>query len=185
MKEACLILFVLLLASSSVYAICNEGQIDINTASAEELDLLPGIGPVKAVNIINTRPFSSVDDLIKVSGIGNTTLTKIKEQDLACVEDSEKKEVIVEEIIEETEEVIENVTEILDKPAEETAIPEETKAEKSPLEAIKLTPKSIKSEDDKEKISKKDYLKYGFVFFCILIGILFIIKGNRYKNEFN
>ena len=56
--------------------------LNINTATAEELTSLPGIGPAKAQAIIDHRnmngPFSSVDDLVKVSGIGNAVLDKIR-----------------------------------------------------------------------------------------------------------
>ena len=71
----------------NISAICNESQININTASMEELDALSGIGPVKAQAIIDTRPFNSVDDLINVNGIGEVTLNNIKLQGLACVSD--------------------------------------------------------------------------------------------------
>ena len=71
----------------NISAICNESQININTASLEELDALSGIGPVKAQAIIDTRPFNSVDDLINVNGIGEVTLNNIKLQGLACVSD--------------------------------------------------------------------------------------------------
>jgi hypothetical protein len=49
-----------------------------------------------------------------------------------------------------------------------------------------LNPQVIKTEEDKKGISK-NYALYGFVAFCILIGILFIIKNiknRKYKNEF-
>lgn len=61
-----------------------EGQININTASVEELDLLPGIGPVKAAAIVAWReengPFLCPEDLIRVSGIGEKTLEKLLDQ---------------------------------------------------------------------------------------------------------
>jgi len=77
------ILTILLLGIVS--AECLENQIDINSASLEELDKLIGIGGTIANNIINSRPFNSVDDLIYVNRIGVITLEKIKEQGLACV----------------------------------------------------------------------------------------------------
>ena len=61
--------------------------ININTATAEELDTLPGIGPARAADIITTRRqlggFSSVQDLAMVMGIGPTTLDRITTE--ACV----------------------------------------------------------------------------------------------------
>jgi competence ComEA-like helix-hairpin-helix protein len=60
--------------------------ININTASPAQLDQLAGIGPVMAQRIIEARPFSSVDDLDKVKGIGPATLKKIKTQGFACID---------------------------------------------------------------------------------------------------
>ena len=58
-----------------------EGQININTASEEELDLLPGIGPVKAAAIVAWRTehgdFRYPEELILVHGIGEGTLAKL------------------------------------------------------------------------------------------------------------
>jgi competence protein ComEA len=58
------------------------GPININRASAGELDALPGIGPVIASRIIEYRktngPFASVDDLQKVSGIGVAKFAQFK-----------------------------------------------------------------------------------------------------------
>ncbi|KFZ43763.1 competence protein ComEA [Anoxybacillus flavithermus] len=60
------------------------GKVNINTATAEQLQTLQGIGPAKASAIIAYReehgPFQKVEDLLNVSGIGPKSLEKIKEQ---------------------------------------------------------------------------------------------------------
>lgn len=68
--------------------------VDINTASLKQLEMLTEIGPKKAQAIVDARPFSSVDDLIRVKGIGEKTLQKIKEQGLACVSCAQETEEI-------------------------------------------------------------------------------------------
>ncbi len=52
-------------------------RISINTASARELEQLPRIGPKMAERIIAERPFNSVNDLLKVKGIGEKTLEQL------------------------------------------------------------------------------------------------------------
>ena len=53
-------------------------RVNVNTASLAELQQLKGIGPVKAKRIVESRPFRTVDDLIRVKGIGPKTLENIR-----------------------------------------------------------------------------------------------------------
>ena len=56
--------------------------VNINTATAEELVALPGVGPVKAQAIVDHRkahgPFKTVDDLRNVKGIGAKRMEKLR-----------------------------------------------------------------------------------------------------------
>lgn len=60
------------------------GKININTAAAEELISLSGIGEGRAADIIAYRKengdFSCIEDMMKVSGIGEKTFEEIKER---------------------------------------------------------------------------------------------------------
>ena len=57
------------------------GVVNINTATAKQLQTLPGIGAVRAQNIVTDRetngPFLVPEDLLRVSGIGEETLSEI------------------------------------------------------------------------------------------------------------
>jgi len=58
--------------------------LDINQATAAELEKLPGIGPALARRIVEWReihgPFRSVEDLLQVPGIGPKTLEGIRDK---------------------------------------------------------------------------------------------------------
>ncbi|MBL7142220.1 MAG: lamin tail domain-containing protein [Candidatus Pacebacteria bacterium] len=60
--------------------------VDINAAPKEELQKITGIGSVLAQRIIEARPFYSLADLLRVSGIGEKTLQNIINQDCAYVD---------------------------------------------------------------------------------------------------
>ncbi len=52
--------------------------VNINTATREELDALPGIGEVKSQAIIDARPFKTKEDIMKVKGIKEGEFSRIK-----------------------------------------------------------------------------------------------------------
>ena len=72
------------------------GPVDINTADLDQLQTLSGIGPVLAQRIIDYReangPFSSVEELLEVKGIGEATLEKVRDQVVAAAETEEPEE---------------------------------------------------------------------------------------------
>lgn len=65
----------------------SDGRVDINRASASELESLPGVGPVLAERIVAYReangPFHEVEDLLDVPGIGESKLASMRDRILA------------------------------------------------------------------------------------------------------
>ncbi|WP_418968752.1 ComEA family DNA-binding protein [Alloscardovia omnicolens] len=61
----------------------NDSRINVNTANLEQLQEIPGVGPVNAQKILDYRSrhgsFTQVDDLMEVSGIGAKTLEKMRD----------------------------------------------------------------------------------------------------------
>lgn len=78
-------LFLLASVSFSVQSAdpADAEKIDINAASLEDLVKIIHIGEVRARELISLRPFSSLDDLTRISGISGARVEDIKEQGLA------------------------------------------------------------------------------------------------------
>lgn len=171
-----LLIFLIFIIPFSLAA-CSEDKVDINSAGLSDLDKLTGIGPVYAQKIIDSRPFSSLDDLINVKGIGPSTLEKIKSQGLACIsseETDEEKQIAVREQ--------EDALEIQKFEDPNLNLASESK-ESSTESIINLNSEEVISnsvqkeevifESKNEKV--KRYLIFAFAFFLILIIILLLL----------
>lgn len=179
---------------SLIYASCNETHIDINTASAEELDEIIWVGPATAEKIIAEREFESVDDLIRVYGIGETKLADIKKQGLACVVNEidrnlEEEKDEEDENKENSEEKIEDDSEIKEKELVDEKDREKIKYNKSEREnfeikTISLTPQNIKTGVSENLNEEGNWTIYGLIAFFMLIVLLMLLKKKEYKNEF-
>lgn len=58
-----------------------EGQLNVNEATAEQWDLLPGVGPTTAARIlafVQKRPLSHTSQLMRIKGIGRKTYDRMK-----------------------------------------------------------------------------------------------------------
>lgn len=90
MKTACVLFLCLSLAMASVTALgqrtkpASAEKININSATAEQLQALPGIGPVIAKSIIEHRSkvgkFNKIEEIINVKGIGEKKFQRIKDR---------------------------------------------------------------------------------------------------------
>lgn len=63
-------LVFVLIGSVFVVEVSADHAVNINTATLEELDTLPGVGPATAQNIINARPYAIVQEISRADGIG-------------------------------------------------------------------------------------------------------------------
>jgi competence protein ComEA len=84
-RRLTLLAVVMVVLSISALALAQEeGKININTASADELEKLKQVGPNYAVRIIEYRdkngPFEKPEDIMNVKGIGPKTFELNKEQ---------------------------------------------------------------------------------------------------------
>src|SRR5437016_3147113 len=57
-----------------------QGQVDVNSASKEELEALPGIGPALADKIVQNRPYKAKRELVSRNVIPESTYKKVKDQ---------------------------------------------------------------------------------------------------------
>lgn len=89
-RVACVLVLCLGLAFSSVSVMAQKSapaateKINLNSATAEQLESLPGIGPSMAKSIIEHRnkvgKFSRIEEIMNVKGIGEKKFQKIKER---------------------------------------------------------------------------------------------------------
>ncbi len=68
------------LSTPSQVAGASTGKVSINLGSQSELEALPGVGPVAASKIINTRPYGLIEELVSKKAITKSVFEKIKDQ---------------------------------------------------------------------------------------------------------
>jgi competence protein ComEA len=90
MNVVCVLFLCLGLAFSSVSVLAQKSghvaseKINLNSANAEQLQTLPGVGPATAKNILDYRAkvgkFNKIEEIINVKGIGEKKFQKIKDR---------------------------------------------------------------------------------------------------------
>ena len=78
-----LVIFWACLLLGPTFSFGDGGQVNLNTATVEQLEMLPGIGPDLARRILDYRadngPYQNIDGLLNVKGIGEGKLAKIRD----------------------------------------------------------------------------------------------------------
>lgn len=168
---------------SNISALCNDGQIDINSAPLEKLMDIIWIGNSTAYKIIDyrqTNPFDSLDELTNISGIKSGKLLDIKTQGLACVSLEEanqtnntkdENQTALQQTQSNLAPAINNTPNITEKPITADII------------QLNSKPKDIKT--DINVLTSDRIAIYSLVAFCILLGVLFAAKKlKKHKTEF-
>jgi len=207
-KVALLVSALIILRVTAVSAQCNSTQIDINSASLDEMMGIIHLGGkgIVAQKVINARPFRSLDGLTRVSGIGNKTLADIKQQGIACVSSgNESSQIRNNSSVPATPSDNKITTtqpenkdpSLLTAPANipDTNSNEQPSGNSQSANTI-TNPQVInlnvnlknKSSNSKDYSIKANPAIYGLAGFSILLGLLFAAKKfrtKRYKSEFD
>ena len=175
-----IVFVIIVLILTFISAKCSENQVNINAADKNELIKIKYIGDSRAEQLISLRPFNSIDELVKIKGIGETYLQRIKEQGLACVDNQEN---TTETKITKKHKKKTNETQNSFQKENKTSLKKENLTKTSQIEVIKLNPQVIKTFNSEKNKEKENYALYGFIAFSFLIIALVAIK--QYKDKKN
>lgn len=156
-------LVIIILFSTFVFVGCSNSQIDINSATVNDLDKIVWVGETTATKIIEGRPFESLEDLDNIYGIGDKKLRDIIDEGLACVEN----------------EKINNVQK--NESRQRDVIPKFSDVNNSyPKEILPILLEGEKENDilvyESKNSTVLNYLPYAFSVFLILIIAVLILQ---------